>query len=303
MVEDTLGDDQKPVLKDGRGKLTSEEYFNYWFRPTPEWNKVVDVNLVANYDDTKKAYVYENPEYFPIDRQGWDSDGAESNMYGHNFGFCMELHNQFTYQQGQIFSFMGDDDVWVFINRQLAIDLGGPHPPMSGESNLDELDLTEGETYPFDFFFCERHTFGSSLKFTTSIQLSPCGLEDSDGDGIFDLCDYCPKGNVELSVAVAEFSGLSVPVTIDLGTTVRDGLYLNVDFGDGQTTTIYTAVSTKVVHTYEKTGTYTITVASDLLAGCSTDSDSVDVNITKEGSRIAPKCSSIPLFIGVPKRR
>jgi len=296
MVEDILGDDGKPVLKDPMGKLESFESFSRWFNYDPDWNRQVTVTLTALWNEATKSYTYNNGEFFPIDGMGWDAE--EEPQYYHNFGFCLFIHNQFTYEKGQIFSFTGDDDVWVYVDRKLAMDLGGPHPPMSGEIRLDELGLTEGYIYPFDFFFCERHTFGSSLRFSTSIELDPCGLVDVDEDGVADLCDFCPFGSPELDLS-ASGSGMTYTFSIDIGTTVRDGLELQLDFGDGESVDIYTAIPTYAVHTYAKTGTYTVKVTSSAQTGCAASSDSVEVTLTKEGTRIAPKCSSIPLVPGV----
>jgi fibro-slime domain-containing protein len=295
MVAEYLDENNNPVLIDTKGKLTSFDTWNRWWNYDPFWNIQLEVTIVALWDATKKAYTFSNTEYFPIDGQGWDL--IDGKQFVHNYGFCMEIHNQFTYQKGQVFDFTGDDDVWVFIDKKLCLDLGGPHPPMSGSIELDNLGLTEGWVYAFDMFYCERHRDGSSLKFTTSIELSPCGKEDSDKDSTADLCDYCPFGDPELSLTESG-SGLTRAFYLTLGTEVRDGLELSFDFGDGKTTEVYTAIDTTIVHSYEKAGTYEVTVSSAPLAGCASSIDTLTVTLTSEGTRIAPKCSSIPLMPG-----
>ncbi|MDY3921777.1 MAG: fibro-slime domain-containing protein [Hallerella porci] len=192
-----------------------------------------------------------NPGFYPLDDFEYlDSaktiknpkfDWAVSGCM-HNYSFSMKISAQFQYVKGQYFEFRGDDDVWVFIDNRLVVDIGGCHSPVEGAVNLDTLGLIEGETYPFRIFFSERNATGSNFKMRTSINLEtektyyPVEIPTKDGTISYEIwqmlvdkslsCDISSVAKVDTIPAASLFI-LMGPGLSEEGDTLGPG----VNFG------------------------------------------------------------------------
>lgn len=171
LVGATLPADKNPdfVAAPGTGAISSAASFDEWYEDVAGVNVEVpgqSITLDNTITPDPTVFTFSDSSFFPIDGLGFGNQGRS-----HNFHFTLELHSRFTYQGGEMFSFTGDDDLWVYINDTLAVDLGGVHGAASGSVDLDTLGLLVGETYDFDLFFAERHTSASTFRIDTSIEL------------------------------------------------------------------------------------------------------------------------------------
>jgi fibro-slime domain-containing protein len=143
----------------------------------------------------------------------------------HNFYFTTEVEYWFQYNANTqaTLTFVGDDDVWVFLNGRLAVDLGGLHVPSTGTVTINgandqvrlvatddrlpvtatlvrqnqllstgDFGLADGGVYKISIFHAERQLTGSSFQLTLAgFERQPSNCEANCGDGILSFGEEC----------------------------------------------------------------------------------------------------------------
>ena len=146
----------------------------------------------SNYDTTNGA-IYEDDsvssEYFyPIENLGYEQPGLLKQTSevdaSKNGNLTLRGESQFVYEQDKnlYFQFKGDDDVYMFINGVLALDIGGAHGSHAKKVELNNLDadkyhLEDGKVATFTFFYMERCSDSSTFAIETNMGLVQRAIE------------------------------------------------------------------------------------------------------------------------------
>jgi fibro-slime domain-containing protein len=188
LVAGALGADHKPVYASRCEPMasggacpfgamtTNQSAFDLWYRNSDASKAFL---IFFAFEQNGALYTFDSNTFFPLDGAGWGNSGKDDDGTSRNFHFTTELHATFKYGGGERFTFTGDDDLWVFINGKLALDLGGVHPAVTGTVDLDAsaaaLGITKGNNYPLELFHAERHTVASHFRVDTNFVFVDCG--------------------------------------------------------------------------------------------------------------------------------
>ena len=288
------------------------EYYNdlqFPFKQTKDKNGVITYSYdsgkdYAVYYNFEKNCFYESPEHIKNETTN-DGTAPEDGFYplnkpgdprkAVNMGFGTEFTIPFTLSKdGKIngkditFNFTGDDDVWVFIDDYLVLDMGGAHRMARGTIDFAQKNVTVERAFTPDKSTTAAWKDGATRANQTSEKRTKKFTQiKTEGKNTFEdiMADdskvhtlkmfYMERGmfdsNMSVSLNISPIpSGLTLSKDVDT-TPVNDGLKSDVETKDNFDFTVKDTDTTRTEYTYEKdydgTGTERNTTKDGVVKG------------------------------------
>jgi fibro-slime domain-containing protein len=197
LFDASKGDKKGTLTAGGTGNgFTTIEGFGQWYRDVSGVNASKVVPLALKRQPNSNRYVFDSAVdepyksaggFFPINGELYGNYANNSAGKMSNFHFTTEVETEFVYERGtgQVFTFTGDDDVWVFIDGKLVIDLGGVHAKKQQSLELDRLSwLQDQKLCTLKVFHAERRTVESNFRIETTLKLRK--VDPPATTGVFD---------------------------------------------------------------------------------------------------------------------
>lgn len=288
------------------------EYYNglqFPFKQTKDKNGVITYSYdsgkdYAVYYNFEKNCFYESPKHIKNETTN-DGTAPEDGFYplnkpgdprkAVNMGFGTEFTIPFTLSKdGKIngqditFNFTGDDDVWVFIDDYLVLDMGGAHRMASGTIDFAEKNVTVESAFTPDKSTTAAWKDGATRANQTSEKRTKKFTQiKTEGKNTFEdiMADdskvhtlkmfYMERGMFDSNMSVSfNFSPIPSGLTLskDVDTKpVNDGLKSVVETKDNFDFTVKDNDTTRTEYTYEKdyngTGTERNTTTDGVVEG------------------------------------
>lgn len=299
------GEEIHPYDKNGNidASKNLSEYYNdlqFPFKQTRDKNGVITYSYdsgsdYAVYYDFEKKSFYEDPDnhienetkndntapkdgFYPLNKPEDKNNRAAVNM-----GFGTEFTIPFTLSKdGKIngkditFNFTGDDDVWVFIDDYLVLDMGGAHRMARGTIDFTKKEVTVDRAFTPSVSTTDAFKGGDPRENQESVKRTKEFTQIKTDDGNFEdimandskvhtlKMFYMERGMIDSNMSVSfNFSPIPSGLTLskDVDTTpVNDGLKSDVETKDNFDFTVKdNDKDARTEYTYEKDhdGTYT----------------------------------------------